>query len=162
MISIINVNNNNINEIIKNLKERSNTINIRKSVEEIIENIKLHGNKALREYTLKFDNVELKDFLISNEEIEEAYEKNTGVLIVDHFKDTEYMAMPAVLCKNHGTFTWGKNAKDAVHNAVVLEEVAKMAARTEMLNPQVQPAPQELQDKHYYRKHGANAYYGQK
>ena len=70
MISIINVNNNNINEIIKNLKERSNTINIRKSVEEIIENIKLHGNKALREYTLKFDNVELKDFLISNEEIE--------------------------------------------------------------------------------------------
>ena len=65
MISIINVNNNNINEIIKNLKKRSNTINIRKSVEEIIENIKLHGNKALREYTLKFDNVELKDFLIS-------------------------------------------------------------------------------------------------
>ena len=65
MISIINVNNNNINEIIKNLKGRSNTINIRKSVEEIIENIKLHGNKALREYTLKFDNVELKDFLIS-------------------------------------------------------------------------------------------------
>ena len=99
---------------------------------------------------------------LTKEEIEEAYEKNTGVLIVDHFKDTEYMAMPAVLCKNHGTFTWGKNAKDAVHNAVVLEEVAKMAARTEMLNPQVQPAPQELQDKHYYRKHGANAYYGQK
>ena len=99
---------------------------------------------------------------LTKEEIEEAYEKNTGVLIVDHFKDTEYMAMPAVLCKNHGTFTWGKNAKDAVHNAVVLEEVAKMAARTEMLNPQVQSAPQELQDKHYYRKHGANAYYGQK
>ena len=88
---------------------------------------------------------------LTKEEIEEAYEKNTGVLIVDHFKDTD-----------HGTFTWGKNAKDAVHNAVVLEEVAKMAARTEMLNPQVQPAPQELQDKHYYRKHGANAYYGQK
>ena len=98
---------------------------------------------------------------LTKEEIEEAYEKNTGVLIVDHFKDTEYMAMPAVLCKNHGTFTWGKNAKDAVHNAVVLEEVAKMAARTEMLNPQVQPAPQELQDKHYFRKHGADAYYGQ-
>ena len=99
---------------------------------------------------------------LTKEEIEEAYEKNTGVLIVDHFKGTEYMAMPAVLCKNHGTFTWGKDANEAVHNAVVLEEVAKMAARTEMLNPDVKPAPQELQDKHYYRKHGANAYYGQK
>lgn len=99
---------------------------------------------------------------LTKEEIEEAYEKNTGVLIVEHFKDIEYMAMPAVLCKNHGTFTWGKNGADAVHNAVVLEEVAKMAARTELLNPQIKPAPQELQDKHYYRKHGANAYYGQK
>ena len=54
-------------------------------------------------------------------------------------------------------FTWGKNAHEAVHNAVVLEECAKMAARTEMINPDVKPAPQELQDKHYYRKHGANA-----
>lgn len=99
---------------------------------------------------------------LTKAEIDEAYEKNTGVLIVEHFKDIEYMAMPAVLCKNHGTFTWGKSGADAVHNAVVLEEVAKMAARTETLNPQVQPAPQELQDKHYYRKHGANAYYGQK
>ena len=89
MISIINVNNNNINEIIKNLKERSNTINIRKSVEEIIENIKLHGNKALREYTLKFDNVELKDFLISNEEIEEAYKQcdKTMIRILEECKN---------------------------------------------------------------------------
>jgi len=71
------------------------------------------------------------------------------------------MAVPAVLCKNHGPFTWGKDAREAVHNAVVLEEVAKMAYRTEAINPQVKPAPQELQDKHYYRKHGANAYYGQ-
>ena len=55
----------------------------------------------------------------------------------------------------------GKDAHEAVHNAVVAEEVAKMAARCEMINPQVKPAPQELQDKHYYRKHGANAYYGQ-
>ena len=68
---------------------------------------------------------------------------------------------PAVLCKNHGVFTWGKDAHEAVHNAVVAEEVAKMAARCEMINPNVTPAPQELQDKHYYRKHGANAYYGQ-
>ena len=81
---------------------------------------------------------------------------------VDKRQDIEYMAMPAVLCKNHGVFTWGKDAHDAVHNAVVLEEVAKMAGRTEMINPDVKPAPQELQDKHYYRKHGPNAYYGQK
>lgn len=100
---------------------------------------------------------------LTKEEIDEAYEKNTGVLIVDHFEacgiDSE--AMPAVLCKNHGPFTWGKDANEAVHNAVVLEEVAKMAARCEMINSKNQPAPQELQDKHYYRKHGANAYYGQ-
>ena len=93
---------------------------------------------------------------LTKEEIDTAYEKNTGLLIVDYFK------VPAVLCKNHGPFTWGKDGHEAVHNAVVLEEVAKMAARCEMINPQVKPAPQELQDKHYYRKHGANAYYGQK
>ena len=75
--------------------------------------------------------------------------------------DLDYVATPAVLCKNHGPFTWGKDAHEAVHNAVVLEEVAKMAARCEMINPDVKPAPQELQDKHYFRKHGANAYYGQ-
>ena len=73
----------------------------------------------------------------------------------------DILAMPAVLCNNHGPFTWGKDAHEAVHNAVVLEEVAKMAARCEMINPDVQPAPQVLQDKHYFRKHGANAYYGQ-
>ena len=89
------------------------------------------------------------------------YEKNTGLLIVDLFKDKDYEAVPAVLCKNHGPFAWGKDAHEAVHNAVVVEEVAKMAARCEMINPQVKPAPQDLQDKHYYRKHGANAYYGQ-
>ena len=98
---------------------------------------------------------------LTKEEIDEAYEKNTGVLIADYFKEKDYLSMPAVLCKNHGPFTWGKDACEAVHNAVVLEEVAKMAARSEMINPQVLPAPQELQDKHYYRKHGADAYYGQ-
>lgn len=99
---------------------------------------------------------------LTKDEIDEAYEKNTGRLIVDHFKDKEYMAVPACLCKNHGPFAWGKDAMEAVHNAVVLEEVAKMAARCELINPKVLPAPQELQDKHYLRKHGANAYYGQK
>ena len=101
---------------------------------------------------------------LTKEEIEEAYEKNTGVLIADEFeiRQKDYNAVPAVLCKNHGPFTWGKDAHEAVHNAVVLEEVAKMAARCEMINPGNEPAPQALQDKHYYRKHGANAYYGQK
>lgn len=101
---------------------------------------------------------------LTKEEIDEAYEKNTGVLIAEEFakRKKDYQATPAVLCKNHGPFTWGKDACEAVHNAVVLEEVAKMAARCEMLNPNNKPAPQELQDKHYFRKHGANAYYGQK
>lgn len=101
--------------------------------------------------------------VLSKDEIDEAYEKNTGLLIVSEFKkrNLDVTAVPAVLCKNHGPFAWGKDAAEAVHNAVVLEEVAKMAARTELIQPKVQPAPQELQDKHYYRKHGANAYYGQ-
>ena len=100
---------------------------------------------------------------LTKEEIEEAYEKNTGLLIVSEFKKMEKdpLAVPAVLCKNHGPFAWGKDAKEAVHNAVVLEEVAKMAYRAETINARIQPAPLELQDKHYYRKHGANAYYGQ-
>ncbi len=101
---------------------------------------------------------------LTAEEIEEAYEKNTGILIAEEFKrrNLDVRAVPAVLCKNHGPFTWGKDAMEAVHNAVVLEEVAKMAARTERINPEVTQAPQELQDKHYFRKHGENAYYGQK
>ena len=101
---------------------------------------------------------------LTAEEIADAYEENTGHLIVEEWKrlNKDPMAVPAVLCKNHGPFAWGKNAKEAVHNAVVLEEVAKMAYRAEVINPKVLPAPQELQDKHYYRKHGANAYYGQK
>lgn len=100
---------------------------------------------------------------LTKAEIEEAYEYNTGVAIAEHFKEhnRDYEAVPGALCKNHGVFSWGNNPYDAVHNAVVIEECAKMAARCEMLNPQVQPAPQELQDKHYYRKHGENAYYGQ-
>ena len=99
--------------------------------------------------------------VLSQEEMDEGYEKNTGTVIIETFQGKDPMAVPAVLCKNHGPFAWGKDAKEAVHNAVVLEEVARMAARCENLNPQVVPAPQELQDKHYFRKHGANAYYGQ-
>ena len=96
-------------------------------------------------------------------EIDEAYERNTGLLIVSEFRrlGKDPVAVPGCLCKNHGPFTWGKDPFEAVHNAVVLEEVAKMAFRCELIDPQVKPAPQELQDKHYLRKHGKNAYYGQ-
>ena len=101
---------------------------------------------------------------LTKEEIAEAYEKNTGVVIADEFErqKIDHTAVPAVLCRNHGVFAWGKDAAEAVHNAVVTEEVAKMAARSEFLNPDIKPAPQELQDKHYYIKHGENAYYGQR
>ena len=99
---------------------------------------------------------------LTAEEIQNDYEKNTGLLITDYFKTKDYKAMPAVLCKNHGVFTWGNSPKEAVQYAVVLEEVAKMAARTEKINPNAKRAPQPLMDKHYFRKHGANAYYGQK
>jgi len=98
---------------------------------------------------------------LTQNEIDEGYEKNTGILIAEYFQNKDYIAMPAVLCKNHGPFTWGKNGMDAVHHAVVLEEVAKMAMQTEAIFSEVKEAPQELQDKHYDRKHGKNAYYGQ-
>lgn len=102
--------------------------------------------------------------VLTQAEIDEGYEKNTGVVIIETFEtrgiNPEYT--PGVLCTNHGPFTWGKNAAEAVHNAVVLEEVAKMATRTETINPNVQPAPDRIRDKHFFRKHGANAYYGQK
>ena len=100
--------------------------------------------------------------VLTEEEVAEAYEKNTGKVIIEAFADKDPMAVPGVLCTSHGPFTWGKDAAEAVHNAVVLEEVAKMAVRTENLNHGVQPAVQYVQDKHYFRKHGANAYYGQK
>ncbi len=100
---------------------------------------------------------------LTQEEIDAGYEKNTGVVIVETFKERGInpVYVPAVLCKNHGPFAWGKDAAEAVHNAVVLEEVAKMAARTEMINPQVEPAPDSIKEKHFTRKHGPNAYYGQ-
>ena len=100
---------------------------------------------------------------LTPEEIQEAYEKNTGLVIIETFekRGLNPMHTPGVLCKNHGPFTWGKDAVEAVHNAVVLEEVAKMAAKTEQINPQVKPAPDCIKDKHFFRKHGANAYYGQ-
>ena len=100
---------------------------------------------------------------LTKEEIEGEYEKNTGLVIVETFEKlgVDPMHVPGVLCVNHGPFTWGKDAAQAVYHAVVLEEVAKMARMTEQINPQVKPAPDTIRDKHFYRKHGANAYYGQ-
>ncbi len=92
------------------------------------------------------------------------YEKETGTIIIDTFRsrNIDPASVPAVLVKSHGPFAWGKDAMDAVHNAVVLEEVAKMNIRSMLLNPEIGPMQQELLDKHYLRKHGKNAYYGQK
>jgi len=94
-------------------------------------------------------------------EIEGEYEKETGTVIIETFKDKDPDAIPAVLVHSHGPFAWGTDAMDAVHNAVVLDEVAFMNFHTLMLEPKIQQMQQELLDKHYLRKHGANAYYGQ-
>ena len=101
--------------------------------------------------------------ILTTEEIEGDYEKNTGLVIIETFKDRDIdpAAVPGVLVSNHGPFTWGTDAHNAVHNAVVLEEVAKMAIRAMQLNPTLGPISQTILDKHYLRKHGANAYYGQ-
>jgi L-ribulose-5-phosphate 4-epimerase len=97
------------------------------------------------------------------QEIQDAYEANTGRVIVETFKKNSIdpSSIPAVLVSKHGAFTWGGNARKAVENAIVLDEVAHMALLTEELSPEVRPADQALLDKHYNRKHGANAYYGQ-
>lgn len=95
------------------------------------------------------------------EEIKNAYELNTGKVIVETFTETDPVQVPGVLVNSHGPFAWGKDAKEAVHNAVVLEEIAMMAFFTESLGNTC-PMQQELLDKHFLRKHGKNAYYGQK
>lgn len=96
------------------------------------------------------------------EEIGGKYELETGNVIIETFNDKEPNDIPAVLVHSHGPFTWGTDPHNAVHNAVVLEELAFMAWHNIMMNPQIKPMQQELLDKHYLRKHGANAYYGQK
>ncbi|EQB3910962.1 L-ribulose-5-phosphate 4-epimerase [Buttiauxella gaviniae] len=100
---------------------------------------------------------------LTPQEIETDYEKNTGLVIIEEFakRNIDPVAVPGAIICGHAPFTWGKNAKDAVHNAVVLEEVAVMAFGTRMLNDGIN-IQKELSDKHYNRKHGANAYYGQK
>lgn len=98
---------------------------------------------------------------MTSEEIEGDYEKETGNLIVETFLEREPMEIPGVLVNMHGPFTWGKDPGEAVHNSVVMEEIAKMAYRTYSLNPDIGSMDQALLDKHFLRKHGANAYYGQ-
>jgi L-ribulose-5-phosphate 4-epimerase len=101
---------------------------------------------------------------MTSKEITGEYERDTGTVIRECFEKRKlsWNDMPAVVVANHGPFTWSKDAREAVHNAVVLEEVAKMALYTRLLTRSVAPIQQELLDKHYLRKHGANAYYGQK
>ena len=100
--------------------------------------------------------------VLTKDEVNKDYELNTGKVIVETFKNIDENAIPGVLCKSHGPFVWGKDAKTAVYNAKVLEEVAKMAYHTEILNKDIKEVNQYLLDKHYLRKHGKNAYYGQK
>lgn len=94
-------------------------------------------------------------------EINGEYEAETGAVIVETFSGINPLFVPGVLVAGHGPFTWGKNAHEAVHNSVVLEETAKMAYGTRMLNAGIQPVQKALLDKHFLRKHGKNAYYGQ-
>lgn len=108
-----------------------------------------------------YDSVPVTD-KISKEQIESDYELNTGKIIVERFKDLDPSQMQAVLVAQHGPFTWGKDADKAVENAVVLEEIAQTAIGTVQINPDQQNISQDLLDKHYLRKHGKNAYYGQK
>lgn len=96
------------------------------------------------------------------EEIGGEYELETGNVIVETFQERSFRDIPAVLVNSHGPFAWGTDPDNAVHNAVVLEELAFMAFHTEAMNPGIGVMQQELLDKHYLRKHGKNAYYGQK
>jgi len=94
-------------------------------------------------------------------EIKNNYEKNTGIVIAEEFKKKDYLAIPGCLVKSHGVFTWGKDANKAVENAIVLENLAKMNFITLELNNRTKQVNKCILDKHYYRKHGVNAYYGQ-
>jgi len=98
---------------------------------------------------------------MTKEEIQGEYELETGKVIIETFKDKNPDEIPGVLVNNHGPFAWGTDADNAVHNAVVLEEVAKMSFRSLQLNPET-TMDQVLLDKHFLRKHGKNAYYGQR
>jgi L-ribulose-5-phosphate 4-epimerase len=99
---------------------------------------------------------------LTEEEIKNEYEEHTGTVIAETFSGRDPVHTPGVLVSGHGPFTWGKDAAEAVHNAVVLETVAMMAFNSLALSPGLRPITQALQDRHFFRKHGAKAYYGQK
>lgn len=98
---------------------------------------------------------------LTPEEVESAYELNTGIVIAETIGGADPLSNPGILVKNHGPFTWGKTAAESVYHAVVLETVAEIAVSTLSLREDCPRAPQHILDKHYFRKHGANAYYGQ-
>jgi L-ribulose-5-phosphate 4-epimerase len=100
---------------------------------------------------------------LTTEEIQLDYELNTGKVMIETLQKHEKspVEIPGMIITNHGPFGWGESASKAVHNMKVMEEVAKMAYRSEKMNPDIKPIPQSLLDKHYLRKHGKNAYYGQ-
>ena len=98
---------------------------------------------------------------LTEEETCEAYEKNTGKVIIETFAGKDHLAIPGVLVRNHGVFAWGRDAHESVHNAVVMEEISKMNYRALTLNPSAATVRQYILDKHYLRKHGEGAYYGQ-
>ena len=99
---------------------------------------------------------------MTDDEIKADYEVNTGIVIAETFEDRDPVRTPGVLVSGHGPFTWGKDAAEAVHNAVVLETVAMMAFNSLTLSPGLNPINRALQDRHFFRKHGSDAYYGQK
>jgi L-ribulose-5-phosphate 4-epimerase len=99
---------------------------------------------------------------LTPKEIQDDYEENTGNVIVETFQKLNPLEHPAVLVASHGPFTWGRDVDEAVHNAVVLEFIARLAGETLRLNPKTKPMPSVLLDKHFLRKHGPNAQYGQK
>jgi L-ribulose-5-phosphate 4-epimerase len=97
--------------------------------------------------------------ILKKKEVEKDYEENTGLSIVEALKERDPLELPGALAAGHGPFTWGKDPWEAVHNSVVLEEIAKMAAGSLMLDPKLRPVPSYLLDGHFLRKHGANAYF---
>ena len=99
---------------------------------------------------------------LSAQEVDEAYELNTGQVIIETLGEANPLHTPGIVVYQHGPFAWGKDAHEAVHNAVVMEEVARMAWIARGINPQLQPIDSWLMNKHFQRKHGPNAYYGQK
>ena len=100
---------------------------------------------------------------LTGEEIEGEYERNTGLVIAEELekRGRDPLSVPVVLCRSHGVFAWGRDAVEAVHNAAAAEEIAKLAAQTEQISPFAEPAPETLVNRHYFRKHGKDAYYGQ-